>query len=95
MSNIKFVLNYKGIGELLKQESMRTHLAEQAKRVEEAAKELAPVRTGEYRDSIESGVIEDDERPTGYVVAKVDYALAVEVKNHVLSTAIDAADIIP
>ena len=59
------------------------------------AKDIAPVKTGEYRDSIESGTFADGDRFTGYVAATVDYALAVEAKDRVLTRAIDAADIIP
>jgi hypothetical protein len=90
-NSAKFQLNHAGVGELLQQESMRADLAERVKRVEQVAKDIAPVETGEYRDSIESGVMEDDERWTGYVVAQVPYALAVEAKHRTLGTALDAA----
>lgn len=95
MGTSNFTLNYKGIGLLMRQDSMRAHLERQAKAVEDMAKDIAPVKTGEYRDSIESGTFADGDRFTGYVAATVDYALAVEAKDRVLTRAIDAADIIP
>ena len=95
MDTSNFTLNYKGVGELMRQDSMRAHLERQAKAVEDMAKDIAPVKTGEYRDSIESGTFDDGDRFTGYVAATVPYALAVEIKDSVLTRALDAVYIIP
>ena len=90
MSNVRFELNHAGIAELLKSEGFRVHMEARMDRVSEAAKEHAPVETGEYRDSITPGVAWDGDRWTGYVKSDVTYACAVEVKHRTLGTALEA-----
>lgn len=90
--SVEFKLNYAGIGELLKSPELAAALAEHAKVIEEQAKQIAPVETGRYRDSIESGLFAEKDRTSAYVAATVPYAINVEVHDRVLGHALGAAE---
>lgn len=88
--SVRVVLNHAGVAELLKSAGVASELEERGNRVLATARALAPVVTGEYRDSLAA---ETDEHPTRVVVhvlAGVSYAMDVEAEHGVLARALDS-----
>lgn len=90
MAGVKVKLNHGGMAALLRDPGVRAELTRRMERSEQAAKESAPVESGEYRDSIH---IEQDttDRAAVRLVADSDHALVVEAKTGNLARALDAA----
>lgn len=89
MAEVRFRLDKKGIGQLLKSEGMKEAMVERAERIAARARQIAPVgeqardpHPGEYRDSIivtsttEGGAKKD--RATATVTAGADHSRFVE-----------------
>lgn len=90
MPAARVTLNHAGMRALLHSAGVRADLHARAERVAAAARGVAPVDTGAYRDSIH--VTNDTtDRAVARVNASVDYALAVEADTRTLGRALDAA----
>lgn len=74
-------------GSLLKLPVIKSMCDKEAKAVAETAKRLAPVKTGQYRESIHVDAVERKDRPAYFVAAEVPYALLVEARHGVLKRA--------
>ena len=83
-------LNSPGVLAILNDDGVRGYLEELAARVADAAKATAPVRSGEYRDSIDYGSATTD-RAVGRVYASSAHALVVEARTGNLARSLDAA----
>jgi hypothetical protein len=90
MARDKTVLNRRGVDELLNAADVRADLANRADAVEAEAKRIAPVDTGEYRDSIHRESATTD-RAVERVVASAPHAGLVEARTGVLVRALNAA----
>lgn len=85
-------LNRKEVTKLLKHPKLEEYLAGLARKVEAEAKRTAPVgETGAYKESIESGTVENPTRVVGRVRSTVAHGWAVEARTGTLSKALDAA----
>jgi len=99
----RYRADYSGIGEMLRSPEMQKAMHLIAKKVEARAKAIAPVETGEYRNSFEvsSGVdvsADGERRAYGRVTNTSDHAFQVEYggkstpKYRVLGKALDAVN---
>lgn len=83
-------LSYSGIGEILRGAETRAFLTDKAEAVLAAAKSIAPVESGAYRDSLT--IVQDTtDRAAVRVTSSLDYAMVVEARTGTLSRALDAA----
>lgn len=90
MAKVRVEPNGAGMRALLRDPGVRAELTRRAERVLAAAKESAPVDTGEYRDSLH--VIEDTtDRAAVRVGSDAPHGLLVEAKTGNLARALDAA----
>lgn len=87
MPRTRVTVNKSGARALLNDPKVRAMLREQAERVAERARAIAPVESGEYRDSITVESATTD-RAVERVVAKVPYAGVVEAKTGNLARAL-------
>lgn len=87
----EFVLNPAGIVALLKSPELAADLQRRVDGIAAEARRIAPVQSGDYRDSINAGVVDDGDRNTGYVQADVPYACNVEVHDRTLGKALGSA----
>jgi len=85
-SRAKFKIDDRGIKQILFSDAFADVSREGAERVADAARAIAPVETGAYRDSIR---VEEDftDRVVYRVVADVPYALKVEADHGTLTQA--------
>lgn len=90
MAKVRVKLNSAGVVALLNDPGVRRHLETLAARVASAARSSAPVESGGYRNSIESGTVTTD-RAVGRVTATAGYALLIETRTGNLARALDAA----
>lgn len=86
---VNFILSHRGMTEFLLSPELAADMESRVKNVADVAKSIAPVETGSYKHSIESGTFHDGDRTTGYVSANVPYALDVEARDRVLGFAVD------
>jgi phage gpG-like protein len=90
----EFQADETAIASLIHEDFVQSDLHDRAERVVRAAKELAPVESGRYRESIH---VEDDTDGAVLVVSDVEYAAVIEYgtrdrpAHHVIGTALDAA----
>lgn len=87
-----FLLNRVGIAELMLSPVLAADIERRVENIAKEAKAIAPVVTGNYQDNIESGTFHDGDRVTGYVQAKADYSIDVEVRQRVLGRALHGGD---
>lgn len=82
-------LNSRGVKEILNAVATRTDLTLRANRVLSQAQSLAPVASGEYRDSLE--VVQDTtDRAVVRVTARATHGFVVEARLGVLAKSLDA-----
>lgn len=83
-------LNSRGMAALLKSGEVRSFVTERAERVLAAARDAAPVASGEYRDGL---YLEQDttDRAVVRVKSEVPYGLVVEANTGNLARALDSA----
>jgi hypothetical protein len=80
-------INHRGMADLLKSEGVRALLREKAEGVAARAESSAPVKSGEYRDSIRVESATTD-RAVERVIATAPHALIVEAKTGNLARAL-------
>lgn len=90
MARPKVKLNHSGVRAVLNDSGVRAELTRRAERVLAAAKESAPVESGEYRDNLHIEQATTD-RASVRVVSDTDHSLVVEAKTGNLARALDAA----
>lgn len=90
MANVRIKLKSSGMEAMLKSAGVRSQLDGPAEAVLAAAIADAPVKTGNYRDSLH---IEDDttDRAVKRIVASAPHAHLVEAQSGTLARALDAA----
>lgn len=101
MSKTKVTLHSGGMDDLLKEPGVSALLEDIAGRVAATARASAPVESGTYRGSIESGVVpataahipfrKSRGRPVGVVHSSAHYSLDVEAATGNLARALDSA----
>lgn len=90
MSKVRINLDHAGMAALLRSDGVQDELRGRAERVLAAARESAPVVTGEYRDSLT--VVEDTtDRAVVRVTSTAPHGFIVEAATGNLSRALDAA----
>jgi hypothetical protein len=90
MARNRIKLNSGGMREILNGPAMERDMLRRARQAADAARDSAPVESGEYRDSIHAEVVHTD-RAVGRVYADAPHALVVEAKTSNLGRSIDAA----
>lgn len=90
MARAKVTLNSGGMRALLNDPGVAADLARRISPVLNAAKAVAPVASGAYRDSLHIEAAVTD-RVVARVVADVPYAVGVEAQTGNLARALDAA----
>jgi hypothetical protein len=77
---VKFIRNPKAIAELVAASAMAETLDDAAEKVAKTAKDIAPVDTGRYRDSIhaQSSRIDQHGHQIAGVASDVEYAAKIE-----------------
>jgi len=90
MAKAKVQLISPGVKKLLNDKGLGKHLESLGKKVEAQAKATAPVRSGNYRNSI-STTLDHTDRVVCRITADIDYAIDVEMKTGNLAKALDAA----
>lgn len=96
MSLVSIRIDEAAIESLLTAPAVKQDMRARGRRVVQAAKDTAPVDTGEYRDSIH---LEDGEGAEVLIVASADHAIYVEhgtrvpghPAHHTLTNALDSA----
>lgn len=91
MSRVKVKLDRRGMRELLRSAGVQRELDRRAERVAETARSLAPVESGDYRDSIHAEPDPTSERARAKVVADDYKAHILEAKHRTLGRALDGA----
>ena len=80
--------NYKpnpaGVREILRSEAMGKVVEDAADIIAERARSIAPVRTGDYRESITVSSDVHESRVASHVGPHVAYGLIIETKTHVM-----------
>lgn len=103
MTDVEFVLNHQGMGELLRGPEIRQLVMDRARGGAEFAQRIAPHRSGDYAAGIqaEDGGLGGDrkDRRVGLIVATAGHSAAVEWGNahqphphHVLARTIDIVE---
>lgn len=90
MARTKIKLNHSGMESMLKSSGVRSFLTERAERVLSAARDNAPVVTGEYRDGLHIEQVTTD-RAVVRVAGSSDHDYGVEAQTGNLARALDAA----
>jgi hypothetical protein len=91
MAKVRFVVNPRGVQDIMRSEGIGDDLRERADRVVAQARTLAPIDTGAYRNSIKPFVEMHPTRQVAHILSGIFYADIVEAKHRVLGRAIDAA----
>ena len=81
----------RGIIAMMKEGWVASNMEERAERVAAAARESAPVATGEYRQSIKVVVEEHPERAAAHVTSDAPHAMLVEANTGNLLRALGSA----
>lgn len=87
---LRFVLNRRGVRQLLNSDGTRSIITIRAERVLNRARSSAPVATGAYRASLHL-VQASTDRAVTRVTADADHALVVEARTGNLARALDGA----
>lgn len=91
MALVKFVGNRVGYSEILHSAAMNAMLQGKGEAVASAARQSAPVDTGEYRASILVRVVDHPTRSVAQVYSDDDKAQVIESRTGNLARALDAA----
>lgn len=84
-------LNNSGIEEVLRSSDVGDALLEVAEAVASIARETAPLRTGEYRDSISAFTEQHADRVVAHVSSAAPHAMIVEAATGNLARALSGA----
>lgn len=84
MAYANYRANHAGVRELLRSQPIAEIVEAAAEKIADRARTLAPVRSGDYRDSIR--VVSDvhASRVASHVGPHVSYGLVVEARSHVM-----------
>lgn len=93
MARRRVVLNRRGMRELLTDKGVADHLEGVMQPVLLEAKQIAPVESGGYRDSLRMWVDRGPNRASVHVGSTVTYGMGVEAKWGVLARSMDRMNI--
>lgn len=91
MARVRVQLDHAGMRDLLTGPIARAVVEGKAERAAARARDIAPVDTGAYRNSIHVEVVQHRSRVVARVVAGTDHALVVEASHRTLGRSVDAA----
>lgn len=91
MALAKVRLNHRGVEEVLRSSGVESDLMARAERVASAAEASAPVKSGEYKDSVIAFTEMHSDRVVAHVSVGVRYGMLVEANTGNLARALDAA----
>lgn len=89
MAKAKVTLNSSGVVDLLTSRGLKTELDDLAEAARERAVTDAPVDTGAYQASIESGTYRDGDREVAWVGSLLPYAATLEARQGYLWRAVE------
>lgn len=87
----KVKINHRGVEDVLRSPGVESDLIDRAERVAAAAESSAPVRSGDYKDSIVAFTEMHQDRVVAHVSVGVRYGMLVEANTGNLARALDAA----
>lgn len=90
---VRVVLNSAGMAELLSSPAIQAELMRRGERVAEAAKAIAPVETGNYRDGIKAWSEQHKDRVVVHIGSTDDKSAIVEANTGTMARALRATGV--